>query len=105
MNRLGHGRLRRITAEFRGDEAVELEILEVSLRMGEVARTRIEADTRLLHLAFKALDNVIAEYCRANNARSGVLSGRSRHSAWLRMSDAVLTFWPRGSPTRGGRPR
>lgn len=69
MNGLGHGRLRRITAEFRGDEAVELEILEVSLRMGEVARTRIEADTRLLHLAFKALDNVIAEYCRANNAK------------------------------------
>ncbi|HSN40536.1 MAG TPA: hypothetical protein VLT92_10095 [Burkholderiales bacterium] len=69
MNKLGHGRLRRITAEFRGDEVVEIDILEVSLRMGEVARTQMESDTRLVRLALKALDKVIAECCRETGAR------------------------------------
>ena len=69
VNRLGHGRVRRIAAEFRGDEAVELDILEVSLRMGEMARTRIEADTMLVRLALKALDNAIADYCRKTGSR------------------------------------
>lgn len=69
MNRLGHGRVRRIAVEFRGDEAVELDILEVSLRMGEMARTRLEADTMLVRLALKALDNAIADYCRKTGAR------------------------------------
>lgn len=69
MNKLGYGRLRRIAAEFRGDEAVELDILEVSLRMGEVARTRIEADTMLVRLALKALDNAITDYCRKTGSR------------------------------------
>jgi hypothetical protein len=69
VNRLGHGRVRRIAVEFRGDEAVELDILEVSLRMGEMARTRLEADTMLVRLALKALDNAIADYCRKTGAR------------------------------------
>jgi hypothetical protein len=59
---LNHGRIKRVHAEFRGDEAVELEILEVMLRMGEVARSRIESDTRLARLAFKALERTIADY-------------------------------------------
>ena len=69
MNRFGHGRLRRITAEVRGDEAVAIDILEVSLRMGEVARTRIETDTLLVRLALKALDNVIVQCCHETGAR------------------------------------
>ncbi len=69
MNRFGHGRLRRITAELRGDEAVTIDILEVSLRMGEVARTRIEADTMLVRLALKALDSIIAECCHETGSR------------------------------------
>jgi hypothetical protein len=69
MNRFGHGRLRRITAELRGDEAVAIDILEVSLRMGEVARTRIETDTMLLRLALKALDSVIVQCCRETGSR------------------------------------
>jgi hypothetical protein len=28
LNRMGHGRLRRVTAEFRGDEAVVLQALD-----------------------------------------------------------------------------
>jgi hypothetical protein len=61
------GRLKRVHAEFRGEEAVEIEILEVMLRMGEVSRTRIECDTKLVRLALKALDRFIADY----SARTG----------------------------------
>jgi hypothetical protein len=38
-----HGRLKRLHAEFRGDEAVEIDMLEVILRMGEISRTRMRA--------------------------------------------------------------
>lgn len=62
MAGLNQGRVKRIHAELRGDEAVELEILEVMLRMGEVSRNRIDVDTRLVRLAFKALERMIADY-------------------------------------------
>ena len=62
MANINHGRVRRIHAEFRGDEAVEIEILEVMLRMGEVARTRVDTDTRMVRLAFRALERTIADY-------------------------------------------
>lgn len=61
MASLNHGRVRRIHAEFRGDEAVGLEILEVMLRMGEVSRTRIDTDTRMVRLAFRALERVVTD--------------------------------------------
>lgn len=69
MNKLTHGRVKRLHAEFRGDEAVELDILEATLRLGDVARTRLEADTVLLRLAFKALDRAIDEYARKTGQR------------------------------------
>ena len=69
MSTVNHGRLKRINAEFRGDEAVEIDILEVMLRMGEVARTRTESDTRLVRLALKALDRAIAEFCGRTGQR------------------------------------
>jgi hypothetical protein len=69
MSTVNHGRLKRIHAEFRGDEAVEIDILEVMLRMGEVSRTRIDCDTRLVRLALKALDRVIADYCAKTGQR------------------------------------
>jgi len=62
MSTVNHGRLKRIHTEFRGDEAVEIDILEVMLRMGEVSRTRLDCDTRLVRLALKALDRAIADY-------------------------------------------
>jgi rubrerythrin len=58
-----HGRVKRINAEFRGDEAVEIDILEVALRMADVARTRAECDTKLVRLALRALDRTITQYC------------------------------------------
>jgi len=66
---LNQGRIKRIQAELRGDAAVELEILEVMLRMGEVARTRVECDTKLVRLALKALERVIADYCARTGQR------------------------------------
>lgn len=69
MNRLTHGRVKRIHAEFRGDEAIELDILEVTLRLGDVARTRLEADTVLTRLAYKALYRCIEEYSRKSGQR------------------------------------
>lgn len=69
MSRLTHGRVKRIHAEFRGDEAVELDILEVTLRLGEIARTRIEADTVLTRLAYKALYRCIEEFSRKSGQR------------------------------------
>ena len=69
MSTANHGRLKRIHAEFRGDEAVELDILEVMLRMGEVSRTRIECDTKLVRLALRALDRAILDYCGRSGQR------------------------------------
>lgn len=69
MSAVNHGRVKRINAEFRGDEAVEIDILEVMLRMGEVARTRIECDTKLTRLALKALDRAVTECCARTGQR------------------------------------
>ncbi len=69
MSTVNHGRLKRMQAEFRGDEAVELDILEVMLRMDEISRTRIECDTKLMRLALKALDRAIADYCAKTGQR------------------------------------
>ena len=66
---VNHGRVKRLHAEFRGDEAVEIDMLEVVLRMGEISRTRIESDTRLVRLALKALNNAITDYCRKSGQR------------------------------------
>lgn len=69
MGKLSHGRVRRIIAEFRGDEAVELDILEVSLRIEEVARTRQEVDSLMVRLAIQALKRAIDEFCGKTGVR------------------------------------
>ncbi len=69
MNKLAHGRIKRVAAEFRGDEAIEIELLEVRLRLGDIARTRLEADTQLIRLAFKALTRSIDDYCAKTGSR------------------------------------
>lgn len=76
---LNHGRVKRVHAEFRGDEAVELEILEVMLRMGEVARTRMDTDTKMVRLAFKALERMIADYAGRTGQRYPTYLMLSKH--------------------------
>ena len=79
MNKLTHGRMKRIHAEFRGDEAIEIELLEVSLRMAEVARTKVETDTRLVRLALKALARTI-EYFRIPRDVLTICLGKSTYA-------------------------
>jgi hypothetical protein len=43
VNKLTHGRVKRIHAEFRGDDAIELDILEATLRLGDVVSIAKEA--------------------------------------------------------------
>ena len=76
---LNHGRIKRIHAEFRGDEAVELEILEVMLRMREVAHSRIDSDTKLVRLAFKALERTVADYSGRTGQRYPTYLMLSKH--------------------------
>ncbi len=76
---LNHGRVKRVHAEFRGDEAVELEILEVMLRMGEVSRSRIDIDTRMVRLAFRALERAIADYAGRTGQRYPTYLMLSKH--------------------------
>lgn len=79
MATVNQGRVKRIHAEFRGDEAVELEILEVMLRMGEVSRTRIDIDTKMVHLAFKALERMIADFASRTGQRYPTYLMLSKH--------------------------
>src|SRR5512145_1669804 len=79
MASLNQGRIRRIHAEFRGDEAVELEILEVMLRMGDVSRTRFDTDTRMVRLAFKALERMIVDYAGRTGQRYPTYLMLSKH--------------------------
>lgn len=69
VSKLGHGRVRRVTAEFKGDEAVELDILEVLLRIEEVARTRQDVDSLMVRLGIKALKRALAELCSKSGVR------------------------------------
>lgn len=69
MGKLSHGRIRRVAAEFRGDEAVELDIMEVSLRIEEVARTRLEVDSLMVRLAIRALKRALTDFCSKTGVR------------------------------------
>jgi hypothetical protein len=75
----GHGRVKRLHAEFRGDEAVEIDMLEVILRMGEISRSRIECDTRLVRLALKALHNAMTDYCKKTGQRYPAYSAMMKY--------------------------
>ena len=79
MGTVNHGLRKRIRAEFRGDEAVEIDILEVMLRMGEVSRTRLECDTKLVRLALKALEQAVADYCGRTGQRYPTYTALAKH--------------------------
>ncbi|MEY2335192.1 hypothetical protein [Acidithiobacillus ferrianus] len=54
--------IRRVSAEFSGDDAVDLEIIEVSLGLSRITRSKSERDTKLMQVALAALRKVIEQY-------------------------------------------
>ena len=54
--------IRRVSAEFSGDEAVDLEIIEVSLGLSRITRSKSERDTKLMQVALAALGKVVEQY-------------------------------------------
>lgn len=60
---------RRISAELRGDDAVEADMLETMLRIQEMARTKVERDSMLVQLAIKALGRVVSDCRQATGKR------------------------------------
>lgn len=54
--------VRRVSAEFVGDEAVDLEIIEVSLGLNRISRSKSDRDTKLMQVALASLKNSIEQY-------------------------------------------
>ena len=54
--------IRRVSAEFSGDDAVDLEIIEVSLGLSRITRSKSERDAKLMQVALAALGKVIEQY-------------------------------------------
>lgn len=60
---------RRISAELRGDNAVEADMLETILRIHEIGRTKVERDSMLVQLAIMSLGRVVTEYRQKTGKR------------------------------------
>ncbi|MBU2786495.1 hypothetical protein HAP93_12145 [Acidithiobacillus ferriphilus] len=54
--------VRRVSAEFIGDDAVDLEIIEVSLGLNRISRSKSDRDTKLMQVALASLRNAIEQY-------------------------------------------
>lgn len=56
------GDIKKITATFTGEEAIELELLEKSLRIDKLAKSKSERDNLFFGLALAALQKTIDSY-------------------------------------------
>jgi len=56
------GPVRRVCADMVGDDAVDLEILEVSLGIQRIAKSKGDRDGLLIKAAFVALGRAVEEY-------------------------------------------
>lgn len=72
--------LRRISAELRGDDAVEADMLETMLRIQEMGRTKVERDSMLVQLAIKCLGYVIEECRRETGKRFPSIQDVAEHT-------------------------
>lgn len=54
--------VRRVSAEYFGDDAVDLEIMEVTLGLNRNSRNKGDRDTKLMKIAFSALRRAIEQY-------------------------------------------
>ncbi|MHB8314503.1 MAG: hypothetical protein ACYDCW_02135 [Acidithiobacillus ferrivorans] len=74
--------IRRVSAEFVGDDAVDLEIIEVSLGLNRIARSKSERDTKLMQVALAALGKTIEQYRSFSGERYPEFS---EFATWLGM--------------------
>lgn len=61
--------VRRVSAEYFGDDAVDLEIMEVTLGLNRNVRNKGDRDAKLLKIAFLALRRAIEQYRRETGER------------------------------------
>jgi hypothetical protein len=57
--------IKKITATFTGEDAIELELLEKSLRIDKLAKSKSERDNLFFSLALAALQKTIDSYNKA----------------------------------------
>lgn len=72
--------VRRVSAEIFGDQAVDLEIMEVSLGLNRVTRSKGDRDAKLMKLALAALRKAVSQYSTENRVRYPELG---EFSEWL----------------------
>lgn len=72
--------VRRVSAEIFGDQALDLEIMEVSLGLNRATRNKGDRDARLLTLALAALRKAVSQYSTENRVRYPELG---EFSEWL----------------------
>lgn len=72
--------VRRVSAEIFGDQAVDLEIMEVSLGLNRATRSKGDRDAKLMTLALAALRKAVSQYSTENRVRYPELS---EFSEWL----------------------
>lgn len=85
--------VRRVSAEIFGDQAVDLEIMEVSLGLNRATRSKGDRDAKLVTLALAALRKAVSQYSAENRVRYPELG---EFSEWLgiqpeRSEDAQMT--------------
>jgi hypothetical protein len=61
--------IKKINATFTGEEAIELELLEKSLRIDKFSKSKSERDNLFFNLALNALQKTIQNYAKVNNLK------------------------------------
>jgi len=61
--------IKKITATFTGDQAIELELLEKSLRLDKLAKTKSERDNLFFSLALDSLRKSIIKYSKQHGTK------------------------------------
>lgn len=61
--------VRRVSAEYFGDDAVDLEIIEVTLGLNRIARNKGDRDAKLMKVALSALRKAVEQYREESGER------------------------------------
>ncbi len=60
---------RRVSVDFVGDEALDLEVLEVQLRINRHAKSKGDKDSLLVKTAIAALQERVGAFCRETGTK------------------------------------